>query len=40
MRRNELTIVLSLVVIGLIASTAYLRLFNFATLVPPPRIEQ
>jgi inositol-phosphate transport system permease protein len=29
-----------LVVIGLIASTAYLRLFNFATLVPPPRIEQ
>jgi inositol-phosphate transport system permease protein len=29
-----------LVVIGLIASTACLRLFNFATLVPPPRIEQ
>jgi len=29
-----------LVAIGLIASTAYLRLFNFAALVPPPRIEQ
>jgi inositol-phosphate transport system permease protein len=29
-----------LVAIGLVASTAYLRLFNFAALVPPPRIEQ